>query len=103
MGVCHVDGRAFVADIDDTDTLARHVIPDRLDVAALEAENAIDAAGFEKARDPGRGGGLVGVEIDGGVHVGSEYRVLSTRCKIFPVAVRGMSLSQMNEIDRGRL
>ena len=64
MGVRHVDGGAFVAHVDDADALARHVVPDRLDVAALQAEDAVDAARLEKARDPGRARGFVGIEVD---------------------------------------
>ncbi len=51
MRVRHVHGRALVAHIDDAHTELRQVVPDRLDVAALQAEDAIDAAGDEKARD----------------------------------------------------
>ncbi len=82
VGVRHVDGRSFVANVDDADAFARHVIPDRLDVAALEAEDAVDAARFQKARDPGRGGGLVGVEVDEVGHAfDSEYRRLAARTR----------------------
>src|SRR5216683_3030095 len=56
----------------DALALAGYVIPDRLDVAALETEDAVNATGFEKARDPGGGSGIVGVEVDGVAHVGSE-------------------------------
>src|SRR5258708_10398280 len=68
MGVRHVHGCGFMADVDDTDALAGHVIPDWLDVAALETEDAVNATGFEKARDPGGGSGIVGVEVDGVGH-----------------------------------
>ena len=63
MGMRHVNGGAFVAHVDDADALARDVVPDRLDMAALQAEDAVDAARLEEARDPGRAGLLVGVEI----------------------------------------
>ncbi len=72
MGVRHMDGRAFVAHVDDADALARHMIPDRLDMAALQAEDAVDAARFEKTRDPGRARGFVGIEVDGAHVSGSE-------------------------------
>jgi len=64
--------RGFMANVDDADTLARHVIPDRLDVAALKTEDAVNAASLEKARDPGGGGRRVGVEVDDVAHIGSE-------------------------------
>ena len=63
MGVRHVDGRTLVADVDDADAEPRDVVPDRLDVPALQAEDAVDAARLQEARDPGRTGVLVGVEV----------------------------------------
>jgi len=30
----------------------------------LETEDAVDATRFQKARDPGRGGGFVGIKVD---------------------------------------
>lgn len=57
--VRHVDGRAFVAHVDDANPEPRREIPDRLDVPALEAEDAIDAARHDKARDPGGATALV--------------------------------------------
>ena len=63
MRVRHVHGGAFVAHVDDADALPRDVIPDRLDMAALQAEDAIDAARLQKSRDPGRAGMLVGVQV----------------------------------------
>jgi hypothetical protein len=103
MGMRHVDRGALVAHVDDADAAACHMIPDRLDVAALQAEDAIDAARLEEARDPGRTRGLVGIEVDGAHGGGSEQRVLSTRCMILPVAVRGILSSPMKDTDRGRL
>ncbi len=44
MGMGHVDGRALVSHVDDADALAAAEIPDRLDMAALQAEDAVDAA-----------------------------------------------------------
>ena len=35
MRMCHVDGGAFVTHVDDANVLARHMIPDRLDMPAL--------------------------------------------------------------------
>jgi hypothetical protein len=93
MGMRPVDRGALVAHVDDAEAAARHVIPDRLDVAALQAEDAIDAARLEEARDPGRTRGLVGIEVDG-AHGGGS---------ILPVAVRGISSSPMKDTDRGRL
>ena len=110
MGVRHVDRGAFVAHVDDPDSLPRHVIPDRLDMPALQPEDPVDATRLEEACNPGRAGLLIRVEIlrlDCGLAheltpVG-VYFVRRTRCRIFPVAVRGMSSSAMNDIDRGRL
>ena len=59
MGVRHVHGRALVAHVDDADAEPREMVPDRLDVAALQAEHAVDAARLEEARDPG-GAGVAG-------------------------------------------
>jgi 2-dehydro-3-deoxyphosphogalactonate aldolase len=39
------------------------MVPHRLDVPALEAEDAIDAARFEKARNPPGAGLLIGIEV----------------------------------------
>ena len=44
MGVRHMDRRGLVANVDDADAKLRGMVPDRLDVPALQAENAIDAA-----------------------------------------------------------
>ena len=44
MRVRHVDGGTLVAHVDDADALARGMVPDRLDVAALQAEDAVDAS-----------------------------------------------------------
>ncbi len=63
MGVRHMDRGAFVAHVDDADALPRHVIPDRLDMPALQPEDPVDAARLEKARDPGRAGLLIRIEI----------------------------------------
>ena len=51
--VRHVDGRALVAHVDDRDALGIDAHPHRHDVAAAQAENAIDAARLEEARDDG--------------------------------------------------
>ncbi len=51
MRVRHVHRGALVAHIDDAHAELVQVVPDRLDVAALQAEDAVDAAGDEKARD----------------------------------------------------
>jgi hypothetical protein len=105
-----MNGGAFIAHIDDADSLAGDVIPDWLDMPTLQSENSIDATGLEEARNPGRAGLLIRIEIlrlDCGLaHELTPvdvYFVRRTRCRIFPVAVRGMSSSAMNDIDRGRL
>ena len=108
MRMRHVNRGAFVAHVDDADALARDVVPDRLDVPALQAEDAVDAARFQEPRDPGGAGFRVGVEI---LNLGHELSLWlaasccmrSRRCWILPVAVRGMSASRMKAIERGRL
>ena len=62
MGVRHVHGGAFVPHVDDTDALPRHVVPDRLDMAALQAEDAIDAAAFRTAQSRRRRP-FVGIQV----------------------------------------
>ena len=116
--VRHVHGGALVAHVDDADAEPRDVVPDRLDVPALESEDAIDVARLQEARDPFRAAIGRAVEVDGLGHmcpppaaVGLRQFVeqvpanlwRSTRCRILPVAVRGMSCSAMNENERGRL
>src|SRR6185437_1222212 len=108
MGVRHVHGGAFVAHVDDADALTGDMVPDRLDVAALETEDAVDAARLQEFRDPGGAGLRVRVEILNVGHVVSFVAdasccILSSRCWILPVAVRGMSLSRMKATERGRL
>ena len=49
--VRHVHRRAFVAHVDDAHAALRQLVPDRLDVAALQAEHAIDAARDEEVDD----------------------------------------------------
>ena len=61
----HVHGGAFVTHVDDTDAAAAEMVPDRLDVAALDAEDAVDATGDEEAGDPGGAAQLVLVQVDG--------------------------------------
>jgi hypothetical protein len=47
------------------------------------------------------------IQAGAGDHTGQPCALLSlsrsTRCRIFPVAVRGISASLINEIERGRL
>jgi hypothetical protein len=52
MRVRHVHGRAFVAHVDDAHLTPPEVIPDRLNVAALQTEHAIDAARNKELRNP---------------------------------------------------
>ena len=59
----HVHGGALVPDIDDTDAGLGREVPDRLDVAALETEDAIDAAGLQRFGDPGGDAQCVAVEV----------------------------------------
>ena len=51
MGVRHVHRRALVADVDDAHAEPGELVPDGLDVAALEAEHAIHAVVAQEARD----------------------------------------------------
>ena len=104
--MCHVNRRPLVAHVDDADSQFGTMIPDRLDVAALQAEYPIHAASLEEAGDPGAYRVLVGSEVvDGLAHdafslkhiaAGRHARLSSTsvrslRCSTLPVAVRGMS------------
>ncbi len=63
MRVGHVHRGPFVAHIDDPDAELGDMVPDRLNMAALEPENAVDAAGLKKPRDPGRARLFVCVQI----------------------------------------
>ena len=54
MGVGHMHRRALVANVDDGDAGAGGAVPDRLDVAALQPEDSIDATRLESPYDPGR-------------------------------------------------
>ena len=59
----HMHSGAFIANIDDADAGARDMIPDRLDVSALQPEDAIDAPTLEESRNPGRDAVFTGTEI----------------------------------------
>ena len=61
--VRHVHRRTFVAHVDDAHVQLREVVPDRLDVAALQAEDAVDAA-----RDQETGDQLSNAAAGAGVH-----------------------------------
>ena len=63
MCVRHVHGRPFVAHVHNADALPRHMVPDRLDVSTLQAEYTVDAARFQKSRDPGSAGQCIGVQV----------------------------------------
>src|SRR4029079_9833913 len=110
MGVRHVNRGTFITHVDDPDSLPGDVIPDRLDMAALQTETPVDAPRLEKSCNLGLEALVIRVEIlrrrCGLAHeltpVG-VYFVRRMRCKIFPVAVRGISSSAMKDIDRGRL
>ena len=47
----HVNGSAFVAHVDDAHAALAELVPDRLDVPALQAEHAIDAARDQEVDD----------------------------------------------------
>ena len=58
VGVGHVDRGALVADVDDPDPAPRELVPDRLDVTALQAEHPVDPVlgqelRHQAATDPG--------------------------------------------------
>lgn len=63
MGMGHVDGRALVAHVDDADPEPGAMVPDRLDMPALQAEDAVDAARLQEAGDPGGDRPGIGVEV----------------------------------------
>ena len=66
MGVRHVHGRGLVANVDDADAELRGMVPDRLDMAALQPKDAIDAALLQEPRDPSRARIVIGIEVLGG-------------------------------------
>ena len=47
----HVHGGALIAHVDDAHAALRQLIPDWLDMTALETEHPIDLAGDEKLDD----------------------------------------------------
>ena len=53
------------------------MVPDRLDVAALQAEDAVDAARLQEARDPGGAGVQIGVEVDRAARCVAAHRSAS--------------------------
>jgi hypothetical protein len=59
----HVHGSSFIAHVDDADAVARDMIPNRLDVSALQSEDAVDTPALEESRNPCRGAVLAGAEI----------------------------------------
>ena len=61
----HVDRRGLVANVDDTDAQLRGMVPNGLDVPALQTKNAIDAARLQEPRDPGRAGVVICIEVFG--------------------------------------
>ena len=77
VGVRHVDGRDLVANVDDADAKLRGMVPDRLNMAALQPEDAVDAARLQETRDPSRAGVVVGVEVIGaGGHLVPPWRIV---------------------------
>jgi hypothetical protein len=51
MRVRHMDGGALVAHVDDAHAALPELVPDRLDVAALQAEHPVHAARDEEIDD----------------------------------------------------
>jgi hypothetical protein len=58
-----MDRSPLVPNVDDANALPRDMVPDRLNVTALQTENPVDAARFQKAGDPSRAGLFVDVQI----------------------------------------
>ena len=56
----HVHGSALVPHVDDRRAARGQAVPDRLDVPALQAENARRPPRGDEARDPLRNGGSAG-------------------------------------------
>ena len=80
VGLRHMYGGAFVADIDDFNAPAGDEIPDRLDVSALQAEDPGDAATLQAERDIGGDTVIVRIQVHAGhrgVHGG--YSVFRQR------------------------
>jgi hypothetical protein len=94
VGMRHVHRRAFVAHVDDADSPPREVIPDRLDVPALEAEDPVDPACLEHMSDPGGHAVLVPVQV------------LSVGHRLLPcdLSASGQHLAQdaVQDLPRGR-
>jgi hypothetical protein len=65
VGVRHVDRCGLMANVDDADAKLGGMVPDRLDMPALQTKDAVDAARLEEASDPGRAGFVISVEIIG--------------------------------------
>ena len=111
MGLGHVHRSALVAHVNDLDALRVEPHPDRHDMAAAKREDALRAPPLEQAGDePGHTIGFYLHHIASisrfaqlPVRSAPESCVLSTRCRILPVAVRGTSSWRRNENDRGRL
>jgi hypothetical protein len=58
-----MNSRPFVANVDDPNAVSGDMVPNWLEVAALQTENSINSALFEKARNPRRTAVLAGTEI----------------------------------------
>jgi len=58
-------GCTFVANVDYSDAIAGDMVPNWLDMAALQTKNSIDSALFEEARDPCRATVFAGPEVFG--------------------------------------
>ena len=70
----HVHGGTLVAHVDDAHAKLCQVVPDRLDVAPLQAEDAVDAAALQEARDQ-FGDAAVGGGGSGGHGQSPEVRI----------------------------
>jgi len=84
VGMRHVGRGTLVPDIDDADAEAGGMVPDRLDVAALQPEHPVDASSLQEARNLGGAASLVRVEV---IRLGCRWphwRVACHWCVPFP-------------------
>ena len=58
-----MNGGSLVTNVDDADAELGAMVPDRLNMAALQAEHAVYPSRLEEAGDPGADGILVGSKI----------------------------------------
>jgi len=71
-----MDAGTLVADIDDADAALRELVPDGLDVAALEAEHPIDPPDREELGDQFGNGARTRRHARDGAHSATNYALL---------------------------